>query len=210
MRPSRFLTVSGAIILIMASTASAALASTAATTAVYACGADGTAGITSCAYTMVGPGTFTVPAGVYSADFAVDGASAENALGSEVIARLAVSPGETFLIDVGGANLLADNSGVSVGASVPGFPVFVAVGGGAPATSNYVTTAATAYRLVENTHPGNGEVTVSWALPAPPAPAPPVPAPPVPAPPAISIPGLSINLGALLAGVGGLVAGLLG
>jgi hypothetical protein len=205
MRPSRFLTVSGAIILIMASSASAALASTAATTAVSACGADGTAGISSCAYTMVGPGTFTVPVGVYSADFAVDGASAENALGSEVIARLGVSPGETFLIDVGGANVVAGNSGVSVGTSVPGSPVFVAAGGGVPATGNYVTTAATTYRLVTDTHPGNGQVTVSWALPAPPAP--PVP---VPAPPAISIPGLSINLGALLAGVGGLVAGLLG
>jgi hypothetical protein len=204
LRLSRFLTVSGAIILILASSASAALASTATATAVSACGSDGTAGISSCAYTTVGAGTFTVPAGVYSAEFAVDGASADNALGSEVIARLGVSPGETFLINVGGADLVTDDSGVSVGTSDPGSPVFVAVGGAAPADSSYITTAAESYRLIENTHPGDGQVTVSWALPAPP-----VPVPPVPVPPAISIPGLSINLGTLLAGVGGLVAGLL-
>lgn len=161
MRPARFLTITGALCLIMAGSTSAAFAST-----VSPCGADGTAGPASCTYTTVGPATFTVPAGVHSAEFTVDGAQA-GVPGSQVGVRVNVAPGETFDINVGRA---ADSSDVTTG-------------------SGSQVVAAT----------GNGQVTVAWTPPVA-----------VPSPPAISIPGLDLNLGALLSGVGGLLANLLG
>jgi hypothetical protein len=149
-------------LIIMAGSTSVALAAT-----VSPCGADGTAGPSSCTYTTVGTNTFTVPAGVYRADFTAAGAS-----GGQVGARLNVVPGETFHINVGG---VAGGSDVSTGSGAP------------------VLTAA------DDVNPGNGQVTVTWTSAAT-----------IPSPPVISIPGLDLNLGALLAGVGGLVASLLG
>lgn len=205
MRPSRLLTTSAALSLIMIGSTSVALAATASP-----CGADGSAGSSSCTYTTVGSGTFTVPAGVHSADFIVEGAqAAAGGLGSETGARLNVSPGDTLLINVGGSSSTAGDSSVS---TASGTQVLAAAGGDAQDTG---TVAAKSYRSVPDVHAGNGKVTIAWApptaqLPAPPAPPIP-PAPPVPpVPPAINIPGLSINLGALLSGVTGLVTGLLG
>jgi hypothetical protein len=170
----------GALCLIMAGSTSVALAAT-----VSPCGAGGTPGPSSCTYTTVGPDTFTVPPDVHRADFTVDGAQAPaGALGSQVGARLNVVPGETFHINVGGT---AGGSDVSTGS---GTQVLAAAGGGAsdPGTQS-----------AADVHAGNGQVTITWA-----------PAATVPSPPAISIPGLDINLGALLSGVGGLVASILG
>ena len=132
----------GVLSLIMAGSTSAALAAT-----VSPCGADGTTGPSSCTYTTVGPDTFTVPAGVYRADFAVDGAeAAAGTPGSQVGARLNVVPGETFHINVGG---VAGGSDVSTGS---GAPVLTAGGG--------------------DVHAGDGQVTVTWTpvatVPSPP------------------------------------------
>lgn len=82
MRPSRLLTMSGAISLIMASSASAALVGTARAATASPCGPGATTGVSSCSYTSAGQDTFTVPEGVYSADFTVDGAQAASVSGS--------------------------------------------------------------------------------------------------------------------------------
>ena len=177
MRPSRLLTMSGAISLIIASSASAVLVGTARAATVSPCGPGATTGVSSCSYTSAGQDTFTVPEGVYSADFTVDGAQAvsvsgstSGALGSVVSAVLKVLPGETFQVNVGGASVAnvslgGGSSSVSVGSSSLGAKVMVAAGGAAQSGNNYVTQAAKLQRSAADAHAGNGEVSVSWARP---------------------------------------------
>jgi hypothetical protein len=215
MRPSRQVTMSGTLSLILVGWTSITLCGTARAATVAPCGADGIAGTSSCTYLHVGEDSFTVPSGVHSADFTADGAQAATGTdASQVSARLNVSPGETFQINVGGANLSAGSSGVSAGSSTTGTRVLVASGGGTRSATNYVTPTATSVHYTTTVHEGSGEVTVAWtpsSLEQPTPPLPPVPPLPTPStPPGISIPGLSLNLGALLSGVTSLVAGLLG
>jgi hypothetical protein len=204
--------MSGAISLIMASSASAAFVGTAQAATASPCGPGATTGVSSCSYISAGQDTFTVPEGVYSADFTVDGAQAASVagttsgpLGSVVSAVLQVLPGETFQVNVGGVSVanvsVGDgSSSVSVGSSSLGAKVVVAAGGGAQSGSNYVAQAAKSQRSAADAHAGNGEVTVSWAQPTS-----------LTATPAVlGLSGLSLylfNLSATLTDGGGPVAG---
>ncbi|MGD0558624.1 MAG: hypothetical protein ABSA93_27055 [Streptosporangiaceae bacterium] len=206
--------MSGAISLIMASSASAALVGTAQAATASPCGPGATTGVSSCSYMSAGQDTFTVPEGVYSADFTVDGAQAASVagttsgpLGSVVSAVLQVLPGETFQVNVGGVSVanvsVGDgSSSVSVGSSTLGAKVLVAAGGTAQSASggNYVTQTAKSQRSAADAHAGNGEVTVSWAQPTS-----------LTATPAVlGLSGLSLylfNLSATLTDGGGPVAG---
>jgi len=204
MRPSRLLTLSGVISLLMAS---AAFAGTAQAATALPCGSGVLAGISSCVYDSAGPATFTVPAGVHSAYFTVDGAgNAAAGSGNQVSAVVNVQPGQTYQVNVGGAEVAGGSSDVSVAWSGGNTKVLVATGDGTQ-SGDYISAAAKSSQTVADARTGNGEVTVSWpraaALTATPTTLTATPA-------VVGLSGLSLylfNLNATLSGASGPVAG---
>jgi hypothetical protein len=125
MKNSRLLTIVGAVTVIAGSSA-AAIGPRPALAGTTACGITGIAGVSSCTYNSAGPGTFTVPPGVNSATFTVEGAQGgTNAIGSaggrgaKVSAVLPLTPGQVMQVNVGGQGNSADglNSGAGGGGS---------------------------------------------------------------------------------------------
>jgi hypothetical protein len=204
MRPSRLLAMSGAISLLMAGSTSVAFTAVAQAATASPCGIGATAGISSCVYASAGPATFTVPPGVYNAYFTVDGAGNQAAgPGSQVSAVVNVQPGQTYQVNVGGADVAAGSSDVSVDSSGGETEVLVATGGGAQSGSDYITAAAKSSQTVADARTGNGEVTVSWPRSAAPTTLTATPA-------VVGLSGLSLylfNLSATLSDASGPVAG---
>ncbi|HTU74844.1 MAG TPA: hypothetical protein VMG38_15115 [Trebonia sp.] len=117
MKNSRLLTIVGTVTVIAGSSAAVAgprpaLAGT------TACGSTGVAGLSSCTYSTVGTDTFTVPPGVRSATFTVEGAQggasaagAAGGRGGKVSAVLPVTPGQSLQVNVGGQGQASSASG---------------------------------------------------------------------------------------------------
>jgi hypothetical protein len=125
MKNSRLLTIVGAVTVIAGSSA-AAIGPRPALAGTTACGITGIAGMSSCTYNSAGTGTFTVPTGVDSATFTVEGAQGgTNAIGSaggrggKVSAVLPLTPGQVMQVNVGGPGNSAGglNSGAGGGGS---------------------------------------------------------------------------------------------
>ena len=99
----------------------------------------------SCTYAQAGTDNFSVPAGVSSATFTVDGAQGESATGiggtgGRVSATLTVSPGDLFTVNVGA---LGTNGGGPGGVSAFESVEDGARGGGYSSVTNASTTPAT-------------------------------------------------------------------
>jgi hypothetical protein len=117
MKNSRLLTIVGAVTVIAGSSA-AAVGPRPALAGTTACGSTGIAGMSSCTYRTVGTGTFTVPPGVRSATFTVEGAQgganaagAAGGRGGKVSAALPVTPGQVLQVNVGGQGQASSASG---------------------------------------------------------------------------------------------------
>ncbi|HUN37272.1 MAG TPA: hypothetical protein VMU95_35180 [Trebonia sp.] len=180
MKNSRLLTIIGAVTVIAGSSAAvigprAALAGT-----TTACGSAGVAGMSSCTYSTVGSGTFTVPSGVRQATFTVQGAQGGSSQagvaggrGGKVTAVLPVSPGQVLQVSVGGQGQAksASNGGSSeVSTESAGLPkrlLLAGGGGGAGGTAgtNYIAPSASSVSSSTGVRCGNGMVTVSWQEP---------------------------------------------
>jgi len=179
MKNSRLLTIIGAVTVIAGSSA-AAIGPRPALAGTTACGSTGIAGMSSCTYSTVGSGTFTVPAGVREATFTVEGAQGGSSQagvaggrGGKVSAVLPVAPGQVMQVNVGqqgqaGSASDGGSSDVRSGAFRRANRVLTAGGGGAAGGSggrNYITPSASFGSSAAGVRCGNGMVTVSWQQP---------------------------------------------
>lgn len=187
MKNSRLLTIVGAV-TVTAGLSAAAIGPRPALAGTTACGAAGIAGASSCAYSTVGSGTFTVPDGVREATFTVEGAQggsspagSAGAPGGQVSAALPVSPGQVMQVNVGGQGQAGSASAGGISDVLTGSPdladSILAAGGGAGGTDggaggaggiNYISPAATLRSSSAGVRYGNGMVIVSWQKPTSP------------------------------------------
>jgi hypothetical protein len=183
MKNSRLLTIVGAVTVIAGSSA-AAIGPRPALAGTTACGAAGIAGMLSCTYRSAGTGTFTVPPGVRSATFTVEGAQggasaagSAGGRGGKVSAVLPVTPGQALQVNVGGQGQassasggIADGAGgggssdVRSGLFGPADRLLVA-GGGGGGGGNYICPCASHGSSSAGFRSGHGQVMVTWQAP---------------------------------------------
>ena len=189
MKNSRLLTIVGAVTVIAGSSA-AAIGPRPALAGTTACGAAGVAGMFSCTYRTVGTDTFTVPPGVRSATFTVEGAQggasaagSAGGRGGKVSAVLPVTPGQALQVNVGGQGQaspasggIADGAGgggssdVRSGLFGPADRLLVAGGGRGAGGSggggrNYICPCASLGSSSAGFRSGHGQVMVTWQAP---------------------------------------------